>query len=53
MNDKSDVSYVEERATQAGDTPGRMELIHENGIVLIPQPTADPNGMWWLSIPRI
>ena len=44
MDDKNNVSYIEEQPTHAGDQPGRMELIHENGIVLIPQPTADPNG---------
>lgn len=44
MNDKTDVSYIEEQPARVGDHSSNMELIHENGIVLIPQPTADPNG---------
>jgi hypothetical protein len=44
MNDKNDVSYIEEQPTRVTDSSSKMELMRDDGIVLIPQPTADPNG---------
>jgi hypothetical protein len=50
MDDKNNVSHIEEQPTQAMEDSTRMELIRENGIVLIPQPTADPNGRHMVSL---
>lgn len=49
MDDKNNVFHIEEQSTQVGDHSSKMELICDNGIVLIPQPTADPNGRGTLS----
>lgn len=43
MDDKFEAIHVEEQSTHEGDRTN-TQLLTDNGIVLIPQPTADPNG---------
>lgn len=43
MDDKLEAIHVEEQSTHESDRTN-TQLLTEDGIVLIPQPTADPNG---------
>lgn len=44
MDDKLEVIHVEEQSTHESDRTN-TQLLTGDVIVLIPQPTADPNGM--------
>lgn len=43
MDDKLEAIHIEEQSTHESDRTN-TQLLTEDGIVLIPQPTADPNG---------
>lgn len=43
MGDKNEVTYIEEQSVPEKGTTD-VKLLNANGTVLIPQPTADPNG---------
>lgn len=43
MDEKHDVTYIEEQSTYEGDRT-KTRLLSSDGIILIPQPTADPKG---------
>lgn len=43
MDNKNEITYIEEQSSQTTDT-ANVDLLSTDGTVLIPQPTADPNG---------
>ena len=43
MDDKNEVMHIEEQVAPGADITN-LKLLSTNGTVLIPQPTADPNG---------
>jgi hypothetical protein len=43
MDKKNEVAHIEEKATHDSDSTS-TQLLCSDGVVLIPQPTADPNG---------
>lgn len=43
MDNKNEITYIEEQSSQTTDT-ANVNLLSTDGTVLIPQPTADPNG---------
>jgi hypothetical protein len=43
MDQKNEVAHIEEKATHDSDSTS-TQLLCSDGVVLIPQPTADPNG---------
>jgi hypothetical protein len=45
MDAKDQITYVEAREDLSPTPEGQQKLVAERRIVLIPTPTADPNGM--------
>lgn len=43
METKNETTHIEEQSAQNADTT-HVKLLSTDGTVLIPQPTADPNG---------
>ena len=43
MDNKNEITYIEEQSSQTTGT-ANVDLLSTDGTVLIPQPTADPNG---------
>ncbi|KAM0706052.1 hypothetical protein Q7P35_007412 [Cladosporium inversicolor] len=44
MDNKNEITYIEEQSSQTTDT-ANVNLLSTDGTVLIPQPTADPNAV--------
>jgi len=48
MGDKNDVTHIEEQTIHESGSSTNIELFRSDGVVLYPQPTADPNGEFGL-----